>query len=81
MPGSSSWMHYAPQGTNGLDDDDDDDDDDEAEQCVGHARSSSVTLFAVQVFRVAVQAVPQALFSKFWWFQTGGPIPWSRKLA
>jgi hypothetical protein len=26
MPGSSSWMTYAPQGVKGLDDDDDDDD-------------------------------------------------------
>ena len=26
MPGSSSWMLYAPQGVTGLDDDDDDDD-------------------------------------------------------
>jgi len=25
MPGSSSWMPYAPQGVKGLDDDDDDD--------------------------------------------------------
>jgi len=25
MPGSSSWMPYAPQGVEGLDDDDDDD--------------------------------------------------------
>jgi hypothetical protein len=24
MPGSSSWMPYAPQGVKGLDDDDDD---------------------------------------------------------
>ena len=27
MPGSSSWMPYAPQGVKGLDDDDDDDND------------------------------------------------------
>ena len=27
MPGSSSWIPYAPQGVRGLDDDDDDDDD------------------------------------------------------
>jgi len=27
MPGSSSWMSYAPQGVKGFDDDDDDDDD------------------------------------------------------
>ena len=27
MPGSSSWMPYAPQGVKGFDDDDDDDDD------------------------------------------------------
>ena len=27
MPGSSSWMAYAPQGVKGLDDDDDDDDE------------------------------------------------------
>ena len=26
MPGSSSWMPYAPQGAKGFDDDDDDDD-------------------------------------------------------
>jgi len=26
MPGSSSWMPYAPQGVKGYDDDDDDDD-------------------------------------------------------
>jgi len=26
MPGSSSWMPYAPQGVKGFDDDDDDDD-------------------------------------------------------
>jgi len=25
MPGSCSWMHYAPQGVNGFVDDDDDD--------------------------------------------------------
>ena len=25
MPGSSSWMPYAPQGVKGFDDDDDDD--------------------------------------------------------
>jgi len=25
MPGSSSWMSYAPQGVKGFDDDDDDD--------------------------------------------------------
>jgi hypothetical protein len=25
MPGSSSWMQYAPQGVKGFDDDDDDD--------------------------------------------------------
>ena len=25
MPGSSSWMPYAPKGVKGLDDDDDDD--------------------------------------------------------
>jgi hypothetical protein len=30
MPGSSSWMPYAPQGVKGLDDDDDDDNDDDA---------------------------------------------------
>jgi len=30
MPGSSSWMPYAPQGVKGIDDDDDDDDDDRA---------------------------------------------------
>ena len=29
MPGSSSWMSYAPQGVKGFDDDDDDDDDDD----------------------------------------------------
>jgi len=29
MPGSSSWMPYAPQGVKGFDDDDDDDDDDD----------------------------------------------------
>ena len=29
MPGSYSWMPYAPQGVKGLDDDDDDDDDDD----------------------------------------------------
>ena len=29
MPGSSSWMSYAPQGVKGLDDDDYDDDDDD----------------------------------------------------
>jgi len=28
MPGSSSWMSYAPQGVKEFDDDDDDDDDD-----------------------------------------------------
>ena len=28
MPGSSSWMPYAPQGIKGFYDDDDDDDDD-----------------------------------------------------
>jgi hypothetical protein len=28
MPGSSSWMPYAPHGVKGLDADDDDDDDD-----------------------------------------------------
>jgi len=28
MPGSSSWMSYAPQGVKVFDDDDDDDDDD-----------------------------------------------------
>jgi len=27
MPGSSSWMPYAPQGVKRFDDDDDDDDD------------------------------------------------------
>jgi hypothetical protein len=27
MPGSSSWMPYAPQGLKGPDDNDDDDDD------------------------------------------------------
>ena len=27
MPGSSSWMLYAPQRVKGLDDDDDDDDE------------------------------------------------------
>jgi hypothetical protein len=27
MPGSSSWLPYAPQGVKGLDDYDDDDDD------------------------------------------------------
>ena len=32
VPGSSSWMPYAPQGVKGLDDDDDDDDDDEEEE-------------------------------------------------
>jgi hypothetical protein len=30
MPGSPSWMLYAPQGVKGFDDDDVDDDDDEA---------------------------------------------------
>jgi len=29
VPGSYSWMPYAPQGVKGLDDDDDDDDDDD----------------------------------------------------
>ena len=29
MPGSSSWMPYAPQGVKGFDDDDDDDEDDD----------------------------------------------------
>ena len=28
MPGSPSWMPYAPRGVKGFDDDDDDDDDD-----------------------------------------------------
>jgi hypothetical protein len=34
MPGSSSWMHYAPQGVKGLDDDDDDDDNDNDDEAV-----------------------------------------------
>jgi hypothetical protein len=65
-------MPYAPQGVKGLDDDGDDNDDDEAVQCVGHARSSSVTLFVVQVFRTSVQAVPQALLQSFGGFEQMG---------
>ena len=34
MPGSSSWMPYAPQGVKGFDDDDDDDDDGCVKMCV-----------------------------------------------
>ena len=36
------------------------------------SRSSSVTLFAVQVFRASVQAVPQALFQSFGGFEQMG---------
>jgi hypothetical protein len=32
MPGSCSWLPYAPQGVKGLDDDDDDDDDDDMDR-------------------------------------------------
>ena len=31
MPGSSSWMPFAPQGLKGFDDDDDDDDGDDGD--------------------------------------------------
>ena len=39
------------------------------------------TLCLSSVSHVSTSCATQALFKKFWWFQTDGPIPWSRNLA
>jgi len=49
MPGSSSWIPYAPQGVKGFDDDDDDDDDDVLTCRIGNSYRCSEELHSLNL--------------------------------
>jgi len=65
MPGSSSWMPYAPHGIKGLDDYDDDDEAVQFDEYITKQQCHTVCRSSVSCVSTSCATSP---ISKFWWF-------------